>query len=140
MTQIRKYKVLKDYVDETGVFFHASDTPKNIEYPLNKFNDGLLRNGFIEEVKAPKVNLPHKVAVLLAAYIKAQDVPIEKMSILGDSDPDKDGMYSHRFYGYLPKSCHNLVAVDMEIRLSQKIEHTKHRDYTLEEMGIKELL
>lgn len=135
-----KYKVLKGFRYDKSHNYSKGDIFVVDDNDFRKGStDFLLLNGFIEEAQPAKIYLPHKVAVMLAAFVKAQDVPIKKMAVLLARE-DGDGMYVYRFYGYIPKTYEDLIAIDVEVRLSEKFDYDKNHDYTLAELGIEELL
>ena len=94
-----------------------------------------------EEPKKYKYVLPNKVRRAILSWVKAQDNPIEKISILLKSyydthEVDSDGFYDYEFYGYVGDNNKNLVANTLSIRLKKPFDYEKYKDYTLPELGI----
>lgn len=94
-----------------------------------------------EEPKKYKYVLPNKVRRLILSWVKAQDNPIVKISILLKSyydtkELDSDGFYDYEFYGYVGKNNKNLVANTLSIRLKKPFYFKEYKDYTLPELGI----
>lgn len=91
--------------------------------------------------KEYKYVLPNKVRRAILSWVKAQDNPIEKISILLKSyydthEVDSDGFYDYEFYGYVGGNNKNLVANTLSIRLKEPFVFNENRDYTLPELGI----
>jgi len=91
--------------------------------------------------KEYKYVLPNKVRRAILSWVKAQDNPIEKISILLKSycdthEVDSDGFYDYEFYGYVGDNNKNLVANTLSIRLKKPFAFDENRDYTLPELGI----
>lgn len=97
-----------------------------------------------EEPKEYKYVLPNRVRRAIIFWVKAQDNPIEKISILRKSyydthEVDSDGFYDYEFYGYVGDNNKNLVANTLSIRLKEPFVFNENRDYTLPELGIIEI-
>lgn len=94
-----------------------------------------------EELKKYRYVLPNKVRRAILSWVKAQDNPIEKISILLKSyydtnEVDSDGFYDYEFYGYVGDNNKNLVANTLSIRLKKPFYYEENKDYTLLELGI----
>lgn len=94
-----------------------------------------------DEPKKYKYVLPNKVRRAILSWVKAQDNPIEKISILLKSyydthKVDSDGFYDYEFYGYVGNNNKNLVANTLSIRLKKPFDYEENKDYTLLELGI----
>ena len=94
-----------------------------------------------DEPKKYKYVLPNKVRRAILSWAKAQDNPIEKISILLKSyydthEVDSDGFYDYEFYGYVGDNNKNLVANTLSIRLKKPFDYEEDKDYTLLELGI----
>ena len=94
-----------------------------------------------EEVEEYRYVLPNRVRRAIISWVKAQDNPIEKISILLKSyydtkEVDSDGFYDYEFYGYVSDNNKNLVANTLSIRLKKPFVYKEYKDYTLPELGI----
>lgn len=94
-----------------------------------------------DEPKKHKYVLPNKVRRAILSWVRVQDNPIEKISILRMSyfdtkEVDADGFYDYNFYGYVGDGNKNLVANTMTIRLKKPFKFDENKDYTLPELGI----
>ena len=94
-----------------------------------------------EEPKKYRYVLPSRVRRAIISWVKAQDNPIEKISILLKSyydtnTVDSDGFYDYEFYGYVGENNKNLVANTLSIRLKKPFYFEEYKDYTLPELGI----
>lgn len=94
-----------------------------------------------EEPKEYKYVLPNRVRRAIISWVKAQDNPIEKISILLKSyydtnEVDSDGFYDYEFFGYVGNNNKNLVANTLSVRLKKPFVFSENRDYTLPELGI----
>lgn len=94
-----------------------------------------------EDPKKYKYVLPNRVRRAIISWVKAQDNPIETISILLKSyyethEVDSDGFYDYEFYGYVGDNNKNLVANTLSVRLKKPFDFDENRDYTLPELGI----
>lgn len=97
-----------------------------------------------EDYEKPKeyINvLPNKVRRAILSWVRVQDNPIEKISILLKSyydthEVDSDGFYDYEFFGYVGDNNKNLVANTLTIRLKKPFAYKENKDYTLPELGI----
>ena len=111
--------------------------------PIWVYNSLAELNEVWEDYEAPKEYicvLPNRVRRVIFAWVKGQDNPIEKISILLKSydtnEVDSDGLYDYEFYGYVSNNNKNLVANTLSIRLKKPFKFDEYRDYTLPELGI----
>lgn len=94
-----------------------------------------------EELKEYPYILPNKVRRAILSWVRVQDNPIKKISILRVSyfdtkEVDADGFYDYEFFGYVDDCNKNLVANTMTIRLKKPFKFEENKDYTLPELGI----
>lgn len=113
-------------------------------YDTKQYNSLAKLNEEWEDYKEPKEYphiLPNTVRRAILSWVKVQDNPIEKISILRTSyvdtkEVDADGFYDYNFYGYVGECNKNLVANMMTIRLKKPFKFDENKDYTLPELGI----
>jgi len=116
-----------------GVLTHA-------EYSLAELNKEWEDAPKVKPKKLPYI-FPAKVRRAVLAWLKAQDNPIEEISILlhtyyDTKEVDSDGYYFYTLYGYVKESNKNLVANQLDIRLKKPFEYDEGKDYTPAELGI----
>ena len=122
-----------------GIWLYDQTNHTTIRYSsLAKLNENW---GDYEEPKEYKYVLPNRVRRAIISWVKAQDNPIEKISILLKSyydthEVDSDGFYDYEFFGYVGSDNKNLVANTLSIRLKKPFVFNENRDYTLPELGI----
>lgn len=83
--------------------------------------------------------LPKKVQEAVQAWVNAQDMPINRLSVtLHKDDSDADGYYEYAIWGYIyDNNIKNRVGRKLDFRLKEKFQVRTDMDFPLDVFGIK---
>lgn len=138
-----KYRVLKPFGSRNGLTIYKIGEIVSFPKGSNRLTR-FLNAGYVEPLQYDN-KLPENIRNMLQAWIDCNENPIKEIAILHLSysdtgNIDADGFYCYNFYGYVNPYCDNRLAGHITVRLKTPLsfKFERHKDYSLEELGLKE--